>query len=305
MAQNIIILSNYLCSCKNKIYSFRIISIIFGTIIEMKVLNGSELAGYIKERQSREAQTLILNHKIIPSLAIILTVDNPIINIYVNLKQKYGHDLGIRVQVYKCDDTNIEKTIQMLNKDSSTHAIIIQLPLFDQNLTDKLVNLVDPKKDVDGLNDNSLYDSATPLAIMWLLAGYNIELKNKKILIIGKGKLVGKPLYGLLSKSELDVEQADRSVKDLKSMTIKSDIIITATGTPALLVPEMLKKGAVIVDAGVASEEGKISGDLDPTVYNRKDLIITPQKGGVGPLTVCALFENVLKAARLNIKTEL
>lgn len=305
MAQNIIILSNYLCSCKNKIYSFRIISIIFGTIIEMKVLNGSELAGYIKERQSREAQTLILNHKIIPSLAIILTVDNPIINIYVNLKQKYGHDLGIRVQVYKCDDTNIEKTIQMLNKDSSTHAIIIQLPLFDQNLTDKLVNLVDPKKDVDGLNDNSLYDSATPLAIMWLLAGYNIELKNKKILIIGKGKLVGKPLYGLLSKSELDVEQADRSVKDLKSMTIKSDIIITATGTPALLVPEMLKKGAVIVDAGVASEEGKISGDLDPTVYNRKDLIITPQKGGVGPLTVCALFENVLKAALLNIKTEL
>ncbi len=271
----------------------------------MKVLNGSELAGYIKERQSREAQTLILNHKIIPSLAIILTVDNPIINIYVNLKQKYGHDLGIRVQVYKCDDTNIEKTIQMLNKDSSTHAIIIQLPLFDQNLTDKLVNLVDPKKDVDGLNDNSLYDSATPLAIMWLLAGYNIELKNKKILIIGKGKLVGKPLYGLLSKSELDVEQADRSVKDLKSMTIKSDIIITATGTPALLVPEMLKKGAVIVDAGVASEEGKISGDLDPTVYNRKDLIITPQKGGVGPLTVCALFENVLKAALLNIKTEL
>src|SRR5688572_15848052 len=102
----------------------------------------------------------------------------------------------------------------------------------------------------------------------------------------------------MLKSSGIDVWSTDRSTTDLKAETLQADVIITATGSPAILSPEMIKQGAVVVDAGVASEKGKTVGDLAPEVYEREDLSVTPQKGGVGPLTVCALFENVIQATR-------
>lgn len=264
----------------------------------MKILNGSELAGYIKERQRKSVQTLILNDKIKPKLAIIVTVDNPVINLYVNLKKKYGEDLEIGVDVYKLNESQIKETIDKLNKDESVHGIIVQLPIFDPAKTDEIVNLVNPLKDVDSLGNKSIFDPATPMAILWLLSGYNINLEGKKVLLIGKGKLVGEPLYKMLVNSEIDVEVADRKTKDLKKLSLGADVIITATGRPAIIYPDMIKENAIVVDAGVASEDGKVVGDLDESVYQRNDLTITPTKGGVGPLTVCALFENVILAAK-------
>jgi methylenetetrahydrofolate dehydrogenase (NADP+)/methenyltetrahydrofolate cyclohydrolase len=116
--------------------------------------------------------------------------------------------------------------------------------------------------------------------------------------LIGRGTLVGKPLERMLLSSDLKVRVADRSTKDLAAETIKADIIITATGTPSILTADMVKTGAVVVDAGVASENGKTVGDVAPELLDRDDLTITPSKGGVGPLTVCALFENVIIASR-------
>jgi methylenetetrahydrofolate dehydrogenase (NADP+)/methenyltetrahydrofolate cyclohydrolase len=136
------------------------------------------------------------------------------------------------------------------------------------------------------------------MAIMWLLSGYNVDLRGKKILLVGRGKLVGAPLEKIFATSGLDVESVDRSAKDLSEHTLDADVIITATGSPAILYADMIKQGAVVVDAGVASESGKTVGDLSPEIYERDDLTITPQKGGVGPLTVCALFENVIRAAQ-------
>jgi methylenetetrahydrofolate dehydrogenase (NADP+)/methenyltetrahydrofolate cyclohydrolase len=176
--------------------------------------------------------------------------------------------------------------------------IIVQLPLTDPARTDEIVGLVSPEKDVDALGADATFDPATPMAIMWLLSGYNIELRGKHILLIGRGKLVGGPLEKILLSSDLDVEVVGSEAKDLSEHTLEADIIITATGSPALVKPEMIKQSAVVVDAGVASEDGKPVGDLDPAVYERQDLTITPQKGGVGPLTVCALFENVIRACR-------
>ncbi len=126
-----------------------------------------------------------------------------------------------------------------------------------------------------------------------------MDLRGKKVLLVGRGKLVGKPLERMLKDSGIDVWSTDRSTTDLKAETLKADVIITATGSPAILYPDMIKQGAVVVDAGVAGEEGKTVGDLAPEVYERDDLSVTPTKGGVGPLTVCALFENVIRAARL------
>jgi methylenetetrahydrofolate dehydrogenase (NADP+)/methenyltetrahydrofolate cyclohydrolase len=223
--------------------------------------------------------------------------DDPVINTYVRLKQAYGADIGIEVDVHRIDQSKAEETVQQLNNDSSVHGIIIQLPLVDTSETDKLCDLVSANKDVDALGKNATFEPATPMAIMWLLAGYNIELQGKKILLVGKGKLVGAPLLKILESAGHDVSVATRETQSLSALTIEADIIITAAGSPAILFPDMIKEGAVVVDAGVASEDGKTVGDLDQDVYERDDLTLTPVKGGVGPLTVCALFENVLRAA--------
>ncbi|HSX27466.1 MAG TPA: bifunctional 5,10-methylenetetrahydrofolate dehydrogenase/5,10-methenyltetrahydrofolate cyclohydrolase [Patescibacteria group bacterium] len=266
-----------------------------------KLLNGRELAEFIKERQSKDVRALIQAGGIKPKLAIVQCKDDPVINTYVNLKKRYGADISIDVDVHFIGQAEIPNLLKQLNADNSVHGIIVQLPLSDPDQTDEIVNMVAPEKDVDALGQKSLFTPATPMAIMWLLAGYNVELPGKHVLLIGRGKLVGAPLEKMLRDSDIDVEVIDRSATDLSAHTKEADVIITATGSPAILYSDMIKQGAVVVDAGVASESGKTVGDLSPDVYEREDLTITPTKGGVGPLTVCALFENVIRAAK-NLK---
>jgi methylenetetrahydrofolate dehydrogenase (NADP+)/methenyltetrahydrofolate cyclohydrolase len=239
----------------------------------------------------------LVGRGIIPKLAIVQTKDDPVINTYVGLKQKYGADIGAEVEVHKIRQADAREILNKLSIDDSVHGIIVQLPLEDPAETDELVNLVNPAKDVDALGEKSRFEPATPMAILWLLSGYNIDIGGKKILLIGRGKLVGAPLEKILNKSSISLDVIDREVPDLKERALKADIIITATGSPAILYPDMIKRGAVVVDAGTASEDGKTVGDLAPEVYERDDLTVTPEKGGVGPLTVCALFENVIRAA--------
>ena len=262
----------------------------------MRLLSGSELAGFIKERHARQVQEL-KSRGIQPKLAIVQVRDDPVINTYVRLKQRYGADIGVGVKVNTPEQPEAPKLLDLLSNDKSVHGVIVQLPLTDSSETEKIVNLVAPEKDVDALGKNAKFEPATPMAILWLLSGYNINLTGKKVLLIGRGKLVGAPLEKILKSSGVDVEVVDRSTPDLQGATLKADVIITATGSPAILYSDMIKQGAVVVDAGVASEEGKTVGDLAPEVYQREDLTITPEKGGVGPLTVCALFENVIQAA--------
>ena len=264
----------------------------------MKLLNGSELADFIKERQAHQVRALRQAWHVEPKLAIIVTVDNPVIDVYMRMKKKYGADILVDVDIHRIKQSEVASKLAELNADDSVHGIIIQLPLEDPAQTEELVNLVTPEKDVDALGKGATYDPATPMAILWLLAGYNVNLQAQKILLVGRGKLVGAPLERMLLASGMDVSVADRETKDLKAATCEADIIITATGSPAILFPDMIKQGAVVVDAGVASEEGRTVGDLSPEVYERDDLTLTPLKGGVGPLTVCALFDNVIRAAR-------
>ncbi len=264
----------------------------------MKILNGSELAAYIKQRQAGEVRALRQTSNVQPKLAILVTIDHPVINIYMRMKKKYGADLLVEVEIYRVKQAAAIATIKKLNDDASVHGIIVQLPLEDPAQTEEIVNVVAPAKDVDALGKNAQFDPATPMAILWLLAGYNISLAGKKVLLIGRGKLVGAPLERIFKASDIDVSVADRSTADLQAEALQADVIITATGSPAILYAAMIKNGAVVIDAGVAGEEGKTVGDVAPDVYERNDISITPTKGGVGPLTVCALFENVIRAAR-------
>lgn len=262
----------------------------------MKLLNGSELAGFIKERHAHQVRSL-RGSKIFPKLAIVQAKDDPVINTYVRLKQRYGADIGIDVDIHKVAQQQIPELLNMLSNDDSVHGIIVQLPLEDTSQTEEIVNLVDAGKDVDALGKKAQFEPATPMAILWLLAGYNVDLKGKQVLVVGHGKLVGDPLTKMLIRSNIDVSVADERTQDLTDKALAADIIVTATGSPGVLRANMIKQGAVVIDAGVASEDGKTVGDLSPDVYERDDLTLTPQKGGVGPLTVCALFENVIRAA--------
>ncbi len=264
----------------------------------MKMLNGRELAEFIKERQAHQVRALRQAWGVAPKLAIVVTVDNSVIDVYMRMKQRYGADILIDTDVHRVAQSEAPELIRQLNTDPNVHGIIVQLPLSDPLQTEEIVQLVAPEKDVDGLGVAPQFEPATPLAIMWLLAGYNVDLAGKRVLLIGRGKLVGAPLERMLAASGIDVHVADRATADLGAEALQADVIITATGSPAVLTAHMIKPGAVVVDAGVASEEGKTVGDLASDVYERDDLVLTPTKGGVGPLTVCALFDNVIRAAQ-------
>lgn len=264
----------------------------------MKLLNGLELAGFIKERQAHEVRSLRQSLGVQPKLAIVVTVEHPAIDVYMRMKARYGADILVDVETHRVRQADAPATIERLNANASVHGIIVQLPLEDPSQTEGVVNLVVPEKDVDALGATATLDPATPLAILWLLAGYNIALQGKHIVLVGRGKLVGAPLERMLIASGYDVEVADSHTKDLPGVVASADVLVTATGKPGLITSAMIKENAVVVDAGVAGEQGKTVGDLASEVYERTDLTLTPQKGGVGPLTICALFDNVIRAAR-------
>lgn len=265
----------------------------------MKILDGKELVDYIEERQARQVRALRQSWRVNPSLAIIQTSDNPVIDTYVRLKQRYGSEIEIDVRVHKVNGEDLMATIAQCNDDASIHGIIIQLPLSDPAMTEQAVNAVAPEKDVDGLGEGAQLEPATPMAIDWLLAGYNVDVNKKKIAIVGEGRLVGRPLAKLWRSGGYDVTSFNQSSIDLQSMLSGYEIIVTATGTPGLITSNMVQPGAVVVDAGTAAEHGKIVGDVARDVRARDDITITPVKGGVGPLTVAALFDNVIRAARV------
>ena len=260
----------------------------------MKILSGSELAGFIKERQAHEIRSL----KSAPKLLILRDSDNPVIEKYVNLKIKYGADIGIIVEDFKAETPDaLAEKIRTANTDPEISGIIIQLPLTDKSKTDELCNLIAPEKDVDGLGENAKFDSATATAILWLLAGYDINLQTAKIALVGRGKLVGAPLFRMFKNSNYNVELFHRG-DDLTKLK-DFDIIISATGVPGLISDEFVKPGAVLIDAGTASEDGVLKGDVADAVRDRSDLAaITPKIGGVGPLTITCLFDHVLQSMK-------
>ena len=260
----------------------------------MKILDGKELAGFIKERQAHVVRAM----KKKPTLLIIRDSDNPVITKYVNLKMKYGEDIGVKVIDFRAQNSDeIRSKILEANEDAEISGMILQLPIIEKEKTDELTNLIAPSKDVDGLSAQGDFDSATATAINWLLSGYDIPLAGSKIAIVGRGKLVGAPLFKMFSNSGFDVSLFHRG-DDLTKLK-QYDIIITATGVPGLISSSMLKPGATLVDAGTASEDGVLKGDASDEVRARTDLkAITPIKGGVGPLTVTCLFEHVIQAAK-------
>lgn len=272
----------------------------------MRFLNGAELRDFIKERQAKQVRALRQSWRVFPKLVIFYASKNPVTETYMRLKENYGADILVEVERREVEISKLKEEIQKANINKDIHGIIVQLPLenengekLSKNETEAILSEISKEKDVDGLN-NGDFIPATAQAINWLLAGYNISLDNKKIAVVGQGKLVGAPLSKMFEDSGVDVSKFDElNSSEMKEKLKDFDVVITAVGKPGLITSEMLKNKAVVVDAGTASENGKIKGDVEDSVRElRKDLTITPIKGGVGPLTVASLIDNVIVAAR-------
>lgn len=264
-----------------------------------KLLNGSELAGFIKQRQARQVRALRQAHGVAPRLVIVQSQHaNQVITTYVRMKQRYAADILVDTELIVCEQSKMAAAIARANDDPLVHGIMVQLPLDDTSTTQTLLDTIAPKKDVDGLGSNAEFTSATAEAIDWLLAGYGVQLADKKITLLGNGKLVGAPLAAMWTQQGHAVEVVDASRADqIDGILSSSQIIVSATGTPRLLHNDNVPQGAVVVDAGTVSEDGQIVGDAALELQVRRDLTITPPKGGVGPLTVVLLFDHVIRAA--------
>lgn len=255
------------------------------------ILNGAELAGFIEERQFHELRSQPRTQKMV----IVTDHSSPASEAYMRIKQKYGSDVGVRVEVMEVSDSPVED-IQKLNNDPEVGGVIVQLPFREEKVSESLINELDIRKDIDGLKLKSHFHEPTVTAILWLIAGYNIDLNGKSIAVVGNGRLVGKPLVKALDDLGHTYRVIDENASNVEGILRASDVIISGVGKPEIIKSEWIKPGTVVVDAGVASENGVLKGDVEEIARERHDISITPIKGGVGPLTVCALFDNFLRA---------
>ncbi len=252
-----------------------------------KLLTGRDVAEFIKQRHAGVVAGLTQP----PRLAIIRSRDNEAGDRYLKMKRGYGEDIGVPVDLYVETSETILDRIHALNADPAVTGIIIQLPLTDPKITNQATAAVALAKDVDGLAPGTSFEAATPKAALWLLASHNIDLKGH-IVVVGQGRLVGKPLADRLEASGHAVTRCDINTKDLRAETLQADILFTGTGQEYLIEPDMVKEGAVLIDTGSPRNE------FDPALYDRPDLTLTPNPGGVGPMTVVSLFDNLLIAAQ-------
>ena len=242
-----------------------------------------------------------------PTLAIVLVGDNPSSKIYVTNKQKACEKTGISSNLYEFPESMKEEKlislIQQLNNDRKIHGIIVQIPLPDHINENKILSLVSPEKDVDGLNPVNVGNlligdehivPCTPKGIIRMLEKMKIPVEKKNVVIINRSNIVGKPLAMMLINRSATVTICHSKTKFLSQHTKKAEILITATGIPNLIKKDMVKEGTVIIDAGISYKDGKVYGDVD--FENVKDIAsyITPVPGGVGPMTVAMVLENTL-----------
>ena len=276
-----------------------------------KILNGKELALKLNLELKNKISSFIKTSGITPKLAAVLVGDDPASKLYINIKRKTCSEIGIGSILVELDK-NITKSklldeIEKLNKDKSVHGILLQLPLPKvlRPYTSEFIEQIDPVKDVDGLhpiNRGKLFDynedfvPCTPKGIVTLLEHYNVEIQGKNVVIINRSNLVGKPLIFMLLKRNATVTVCHSYTKNLDGYTKKADILIVAIGKSKFITKEKVKEGVVIIDVGISRENGKLSGDVDFEGVLDKCSWITPNPGGVGPMTVSFLLQNTFNA---------
>lgn len=255
----------------------------------------------------------IREEKLNITLAIVLVGNNEASKLYIKNKEKYCTEVGIKVDKYLlAEDTSEEVLINLikdLNEDKEVTGIILQSPVPNGIDFDKCSGMILPSKDVDGFTKDNVYNlylnkksilPCTVKGIIKLLEHYNIEINGKNVAIIGRGNIVGKPLAMALENRNATVSLLHSKTKDLKMFTKDADIVVVACGIPKLLKKDMIKEGSVVIDVGISRVDGKIVGDID--FDNIKDIatFVTPNPGGVGPMTVAMIIDNLIEMGEVN-----
>ncbi|MHC1591911.1 MAG: bifunctional 5,10-methylenetetrahydrofolate dehydrogenase/5,10-methenyltetrahydrofolate cyclohydrolase [Candidatus Helarchaeales archaeon] len=280
-----------------------------------KIIDGKARAEKIKAELTNEISEL-KQKGITPGLATILIGDDPASVVYVNMKQKTCNQLGIYSEKIQfpsdVEDIVVEEKINQLNERSDIHGILVQLPIPER--LRYVLNLIHPLKDVDGFhpenignlasgNEKETFIPCTPLGILTLIEDIT-TLKGKDVTIINHSSVVGRPLANLLLNRDATVTICHVATKNIAQFTKNAEILITAVGVPRLIKAEMIKKDAIVIDAGFSRVDGKIVGDVDFENALEIASFITPPTGGVGPMTITMLMKNTVKAARITLETE-
>lgn len=276
----------------------------------MEILNGKELAKKIRGELKEEVIKL-KEKNINPKLAVIMVGDDKASAVYVRNKSKACEEIGIEFEEFLLDRTITQEElinlIKTLNNREDIHGILLQSPIPDSLDIREAFNTIDYKKDVDGFNPINVgklligedtFIPCTPLGVIKLLEEYNIQIEGKNAVVIGRSNIVGKPLSQYLLNKDATVTVCHSKTKNLKEITSKADILISAVGKPKVITRDMVKENAVIIDVGInRTPDGKIVGDVDYDNLLDKVSYITPVPGGVGQMTRAMLINNIIKAA--------
>lgn len=272
----------------------------------MILLDGREVADKQKNELAEKVKSELLLKKRAPGLAVILIGNDPASEVYVRNKIRACEKVGFKSFHYhlKQDvkEEEIVTLIKSLNQNSEVDGILLQLPVPKHLNGMELIDLISPEKDPDCLTSfnmgrllqgEQLISSCTPAGAIEILKHYKIEIESKNVVVIGRSNIVGKPMGQLLTQSNATVTLCHSKTEDIKSLTQKADIIVTAVGDPKCFGPEYFSQNAVIIDVGITRlENGKLSGDVDFENVKNKVKAITPVPGGVGPMTITMLLKN-------------
>ena len=280
----------------------------------MQLIDGKLLSKKVQDYVQSEVEVLKKEKGIVPGLAVIVVGDDPASHAYINMKEKACKNVGFYSIAHKMPNTisqeEIMEIITMMNNNPHIHGILVQLPLPKHIDTDKILEIIDPKKDVDGFHAYNVgrmmtnldsFVACTPLGVMKMFEEYNINLEGKDVVVVGASNIVGKPMAALLLNKNATVTVTHIYTKDLASHTLKADIVIVGVGVPSLIKENMIKEGAIVIDIGINRlENGSLVGDVDFENVAPKCSYITPVPGGVGPMTIAMLLENTLKSAQMH-----
>jgi methylenetetrahydrofolate dehydrogenase (NADP+)/methenyltetrahydrofolate cyclohydrolase len=278
-----------------------------------ELVDGKKVSQHIREEVATEVEKLKNETGITPGLAAVLVGDNPASEIYVRNKRKACEQVGIYSEEYKLSKETTQdellSLIDRLNNDKKIHGILVQLPLPEQIDSTRILRSVSPSKDVDGFHPenvgllvegNPRFISCTPNGIMKMLEFYNVEIKGKEAVVVGRSNIVGKPTAILLLHRHATVTICHSRTIRLDEVARRADILVAAIGRPNFITEDMVKEGAVVIDVGInRNEDGKLIGDVDFEKVKGKASYITPVPGGVGPMTIAMLLWNTLESAKM------
>lgn len=278
----------------------------------MKIIDGKTIAA----KKLLAVKEDVIESNLEPALAVILVGDNPASHLYVKLKEKAAKEIGVELRKYLFDvdapKEELAASINFLNADPDTHGIIVQLPLPGHLDAEEIVSMIDPKKDVDGFhtNNQSRFLSEEecvypvfPRAIVELIESCNVVLPEKKAVILGKSDVFDRVMTHALEKKGMNAEfivckeKRDLSQKE-KDIINQSDVIVTACGVPGVLSCDIVRDGTIVIDGGISKVDGKTVGDVDTAECDDRDIFLSPVPGGVGPMTIACLLENLVKLTK-------